>query len=89
MTNWNYNMDEAPKGTHREVSAGLAKDGSPKVRKVYQRVNLLAADGSSDLVTITCWLPDQNRWNMFTKEHPPIAWAEWPTHPGFKEKINE
>lgn len=81
MVEWNFNMDTAPKGTYREVFKGNDKLGQPIYRKVYESVRLLAADGSSDLVTITNWIPDQERWNMFTKDKPPIAWAPWPEHP--------
>lgn len=76
MTNWNYNMSEAPKGSYREVAIGKG------TRKIHEPVRIIAAAPDSDVVTISNWLPDQERWNMFTKERPPIAWAPWPEHPG-------
>jgi len=34
------------------------------------------------VVTKSKWLGD--RWNMFTKDVPPVAWQIWPDHPNPK-----
>lgn len=74
---WSYNMDEAPKGEYKEVPA---RNGS--VRKVFVPEKILAAHHDGELVTISNWIPEQERWNMFSKDAPPIAWSPWPDHPG-------
>lgn len=76
---WNYNMDEAPKGEYKELPA---RNGG--VRKVFAPEKILAAHSDGELVTISNWIPEQGRWNMFSKDAPPIAWAPWPDHPGVK-----
>lgn len=77
---WNFNIEEAPKGETVEVAVGN-KGG---VRKVHKSVRILAAADDGETVTLSNWLEGQQRWNMFSKDRPPIAWAEWPEHPGTK-----
>ena len=82
---WNFHMDEAPKGETVERKTTL-KDGTVRTSNVYQTVKIIAADGGSDVVTLSNWMPDDKggRWNMFTREKPPVAWMAWPEHPGAK-----
>lgn len=78
---WNFNMDEAPRGAEREVRRMV---GNPPVERVWTEhvpVQIIAA-GSCGVVTLSRWLPLEERWNMFTKTTPPVAWQPWPTHPG-------
>jgi len=75
---WNFNMDEAPKSfikTETHIQKGKEVE-----RKTLVQVKLFLA-GKDDLVTPSYWMPDQGRWNMFTKDCQPIAFMEWPTHP--------
>lgn len=41
----------------------------------------IIALGSVGTVTLSRWMPKENRWEMFTKDCPPIAWQPWPTAP--------
>lgn len=75
---WNFNMDEAPRGTFRDVVKTVGKN---TVMSVVHDPDLIIAAGSGGIVTLSKWLPDQGRWNMFTKDVPPLAWMPWPTHP--------
>ena len=77
MGGWNFDMSAAPKGEHRQVPIG-SKGGTRSIH-VPTRIIAAAADGKT--VTISGWVDDQNRWNMFTQDAPPIAWMPWPDHP--------
>lgn len=81
MTDWNFNMAEAPRG-QTETRSWTKEDGTEAQRSVFIPERIIAAAGDEkQTVTVSNWLPDQNRWNMFAKEHPPIAWMAWPEHP--------
>ncbi|KEP68824.1 hypothetical protein DL1_08595 [Thioclava dalianensis] len=41
----------------------------------------IIAAASKGIVTLSNWLPKEARWNRFSKDHPPLAWARWPDHP--------
>ena len=75
---WNFNMDEAPRGSYRDVVKTVGKNTKMTVVHVP---DLIIAAGNGGVVTLSRWLPDQSRWNMFTKDAPPFAWMPWPTHP--------
>lgn len=79
MADWNFNMDDAPRG-RTETRTRKGKDGSQTEYEHFVPVKILAA-GSGDVVTISRWLPDEQRWNMFSKDVPPIAWQPFPDHP--------
>ena len=53
-----------------------------------QDKSILAAD-DTDIITRTKWIAEEGRWNMFTKDSPPIAWQLWPEHPNAKTKGKE
>lgn len=71
MSDWNFNMAEAPRG--REVIAGKGTRTIP--------VPILAAYPDGKTVAKTRWLPDAERWDGMTKDQSPIAWQNWPDHP--------
>lgn len=72
MAEWNFDMTKAPRGKVRLVAAGQGKG----TRKVPERVDIIAASACG-VVTVTRWLDDQKRWNMFTSEVGPIAWMPY------------
>lgn len=78
---WNFNMDEAPRGEEREVTRVVGKHKTISVTLEHIPVQIIAA-GSCGVVTLSRWLPVEERWNMFTKASPPVAWQPWPAHPG-------
>ena len=81
MSEWNFNMDEAPKG-HYETQETVLK-GKTVTREVHIPEKFIAA-GKCGVVTISRWLPKQNMWNMFGEKETPIAWQPWPEHPEVK-----
>lgn len=76
MSEWNFKMEEAPKGSYKKVPT---KKGD---REIFVPDRIIVAGYDGELVTPSYWIPEQSRWCMFTKEKPPIAWAHWPSHPG-------
>lgn len=83
---WNFNMDEAPKGGWVKRDTGRKdKAGQPIVADEYETVRILAA-GSNGLVTISKWLHESARWEMFSEKSPPKAWQTFPIHPDFEAR---
>lgn len=82
--NWNFNMDEAPRG-HTEIRQRTVKNGAVAEYEHHVPAQIIAA-GNDGVVTISRWLPKEGRWNMFSKDTPPMAWQPWPDHP---EKTND
>lgn len=81
---WNFDLSQAPKG-YVETVYRKNKDGTETGIEVYRHQRIIAAS-KCGIVTISKWLPvtergEGGRWECFTKESPPIAWHEWPTHP--------
>ena len=76
---WNFNMDEAPRGTVRSVTRKSGKNTVTIEEHVPERI--IAAIGDGQGVTVSYWIPKDQRWNMFTKSVGPIAWMPWPKHP--------
>lgn len=76
---WNFDMSAAPRGETKNVRRVVGKIET--VTEVHFPVLIIAAGADGVTVTATSWLPKQERWNMFSKGHPPIAWASWPDHP--------
>ena len=83
MTRWNYNMDEAPRGSTQVVTRKIGKNEVTLEEYVY---DYIIAAGNEKVVTLSRWLPKENRWNMFTEKVPPMAWKPWPKHPEDEEE---
>jgi len=80
MKKWNYNLEEAPKSYYTEVKTGrFNKEGEPITKPGFIVERIFAVIPDSSTVTISYWLPRENRWCMFTKEHGPLCWKAWPT----------
>ena len=84
MTDWNFDMAQAPKG-RTEMRVRKGRDGSETEFAHFVPDRIIAASVDGRTVTLSWWLPDQGRWNMFNKETPPIAWAVWPDHPNTED----
>lgn len=78
MTGWNFDMASAPRGSCRVERRRIGKNEVDV--EVFTAPPIIAA-GSGGVVTLSCWLPKEGRWNMFTKDTPPVAWMPWPAHP--------
>ena len=78
MTQWNFNMDEAPRGNIRSVTRIIGKN---EVTTEEHVPDVIIAAGNDGVVTLSRWLPKEGRWNMFSAKVPPLAWMHWPQHP--------
>jgi len=76
--NWNRDISQAPRGHYRTVTRRIGKNDVETQEHVPA---LIIAAGNGGVVTLSKWLPEQGRWNMFTKDVPPLAWMPWPDHP--------
>lgn len=76
---WNFNIDEAPRGKY-ETKTVTDKNGKKSEKNTFLPDNIIAA-GKCGVVTVSCWLDPQQRWNMFGENETPIAWQDWPKHP--------
>jgi hypothetical protein len=74
---WNFNMDDAPRGTFEDVRRDNGKTVSMAVLHVP---TMIIAAGNDGVVTVSKWLEKEGRWMMFTKGVPPLAWMPWPEH---------
>ena len=85
--NWNYNMDECPKSyfVEKKKTNRLGVESTYK-EVVPIRVILCSADCGA--VTVSRWLPKEERWNGFSKGRAPLAWMPFPEHPN-KGENNE
>ena len=68
-------IDTAPKGEWVERPAG--KGGTTKSH-VPKRLIALMSNGDW---TVSYWIEHAQRWNMFTKDSPPVAWCLPPAPP--------
>ena len=75
---WNFNMDEAPRGCFKDVTRTVGKN---EVTSSVHFPEPIIAAGNGGIVTLSRWIEKEQRWNMFTKDAPPIAWMPWPKHP--------
>jgi len=78
MTPWNFNMDEAPRGETRMVKRTIGKNEVEVAKFIPAQI---IAAGNDEVVTVSYWIPNEERWSMFTKAVPPMAWQPFPTHP--------
>lgn len=65
-------ISTAPKGVTRTVAVG---DRAGR-RDVHVPTYLLVPTSDGE-ITMTCWLPGPQRWNMFSKNHPPTHWWDF------------
>lgn len=79
---WNFDLTQAPVGTNRTVEKKFP-DGSTRKHEIFEAAQVWAASKCGK-VTLSYYIPKEKRWNMFTKDVPPIAWQPFvvPEHPG-------
>ena len=73
---WHYVMDAAPLGAI-VMQTRKGKDGPVEV-PVFVHAKVILC-GNCGTVTASRWLPDEKRWEMFSKTETPLAWQPWPT----------
>lgn len=78
---WNFDLSQAPKGSHTPVDIKYP-DGSVRVRENFNQVLVWTASKCGKVI-LSYYLPKEDRWNLYTKGSPPIAWQEFvkPTYP--------
>ena len=80
MSDWSYDMTAAPRGETRAVTRTIGKNEVTVQEHVPVTIFCAGADGAT--VTPSRWMPKEERWCMFSKGAPPIAWMPYPSHPG-------
>ena len=78
MSGWIFDINAAPKG--HSVTVTREVKGKLVTSERHVSVQIIAA-GNGGVVTLSRWLPGEQRWSMFTKATPPLAWQPWPDHP--------
>lgn len=76
---WNYNIDEAPKG---EIIKEIVADprGYKYERESFTPVRVQTATKCGKVI-VTHYLPKEQRWNCYGQNEAPIAWAPLLKHP--------
>ena len=85
MTGWNFDISQAPRGKTVETVVQTAKGPRGQSRFVPDRVILATKCGK---VTLSHYIPDEDRWMMLGKGEQPDAWFAWPTHPSQIAAVN-
>ena len=75
---WDLDISKAPLGRTERVMKMLPKKQFIEV-DMHIPEYILAASACG-VVTRSRWLPESGRWEMFTKEVPPVAWMMWPKY---------
>lgn len=75
---WNFDLSQAPKGTTKTTTVVIK--GKELTREAHVPEVILAA-GNEGVVTFSYWVEKHQRWAMFTKDVPPLAWMPMPKHP--------
>lgn len=82
---WDFDIGAAPRGREKVITGKVAGVHDFE-RRVHEKERIFAA-GTGRVVTVPYWIPDQERWSMFTKAVSPMAWrpyeegAPLPRHP--------
>lgn len=74
---WRFDVENAPRGKTVEVAG---PKGTKRTRHEPEVIIVASQDGQT--VTLSRWIPNENRWNMLGKNEAPFAWQPFPTHPG-------
>ena len=76
MTVWKK-MEEAPKSIVTEKK--VVREGKEVLRSFVKPIYILAVTSDNNVLK-THWLPQEERWDLFSKNHPPKAWMEVPKY---------
>jgi hypothetical protein len=82
MTEWNFDLSQAPRG--RKVASTVTVKGVEHVRDTFVPAKVILATKCRK-VTLSHWLPDEERWLMLAKGEQPKAWHAWPQYPEITE----
>lgn len=83
--NWNFNLDEAPKGKivavqRLVVDKDSASGKSLRTVEEYQADIVILASQCRKVIR-SYWLPEEARWAGFKAGENPVAWQSWPEWP--------
>ena len=79
MSEWNFNMSEAPLSEYVETET-KSKSGKKTTSRVLKKKTVMTASTCKKVIR-TYWLPDENRWAGYTPDVGPIAWQPCLMHP--------
>ena len=80
---WNYDISQAPKGLHETQE--IEVKGKVQSRKIFEPERIIVACRDGATVTLSHWLPTQERWLNLATDEVPTAWMLWPEHPEASE----
>ena len=75
---WSFNIDAAPRGKTVTEHRKTAKSEFDVNVFEPERVILATKCGK---VTLSHFIPKEQRWAMLAKGEQPVAWHPWPEHP--------
>ena len=78
MSAWDFDISNAPRGNKVLAVQKRQKGDVAVMRFVPDRVILATKCGK---VTLSHFIPEEDRWMMLAKGEEPVAWMAWPTHP--------
>lgn len=79
MYEWNFNMSTAPRGT--PIQRIIQRpEGEPAVVTTIKKEIIHAASSCGKVIS-TYYIDKEDRWCMFSKDDPPIAWCKYPDYP--------
>jgi len=80
---WNFNIDECPKGTYKTATKKIGK--TEKKIKTFVPYYIWVAT-KHDIVTRSYITEDGERFNMLASKEKPIAWMPFvvPNHPNIE-----
>jgi hypothetical protein len=85
MTDWNYNIDEAPRGK-TVVKFAKTKNGTASYEAFEKEKIIGCIDNPEKWVAVTYWTPPtkhtpKGRWSGATQDQELLAWMPMPKHP--------
>ena len=82
MTDWNYDISEAPKGSYTEIYQNSRVGGYYRQKFVPDLVILATGCGA---VIKSFWSDKRQNWSGLATGEQPVAWQPWPTPPEKEE----
>jgi len=76
---WNYNMGEVSK-SYIKGKVHLREGKLVSIPTLVPK-KIIAAMNGKTLVTVTYWLPNEDRCCMSAHGQVPICWMPWPEYP--------
>ena len=78
MSDWNFNIAEAPRGKTVTKTSTVKDKGVS--REVFVPTPVILATKCGQVMASE-WLPKPERWHGLATDEQPVAWWPWPTHP--------